>query len=280
MSTTTKITRIEDVRIGDDVTLTRDGLTVSGRVRPGGTVVGLGQWRIYFPGLGTLCGTDGWTLVSATREVPEWKPSTATVRGVKGVRVVRSLSTTGEAWWFTPIPPTTPFGRIGHWHPDCDVTDFVPDDAPHRAAQTEPAEVEKTTTLTIPGDPKTIREALCVAEGATLQNVDKRNLYGAREVLGALLKECDRHRPLGPDGKHGNRHTVTCGCDDAPERYRQRTEKAEAEVERLRVARTVPTRKQIVDAMWPDAPEGARVGLMDIGMVDRVLALIEQGGAS
>src|SRR5690606_25377596 len=77
--------------------------------------------------------------------------------------------------------------------------------------------VPEQTTLTIPGGPKMIREALCVAEGATLRNVGKQNLHGAREVLGALIQECDRHRPLGPDGKHGDRHTATCGCDDVSE---------------------------------------------------------------
>lgn len=76
---------------------------------------------------------------------------------------------------------------------------------------------EQRTTLTIPGDPKMIREALCVAEQATLWNVDEQNLHGAREVLGALIQECDRHRPLAPDGKHGDRHTATCGCDDVSE---------------------------------------------------------------
>lgn len=89
-----------------------------------------------------------------------------------------------------------------------------PDDLDHVEA-----EPEQRTTLTIPGDPKAIREALCVAEGATLRNVDEEDWHGAREVLGALIQECDRHRPLGPDGKHGNHHTATCGCDDVPERH-------------------------------------------------------------
>lgn len=33
--------------------------------------------------------------------------------------------------------------------------------------------------------------------------------------LQRLINACDDHRPLGPDGKHGNRHTPTCGCEDA-----------------------------------------------------------------
>lgn len=34
------------------------------------------------------------------------------------------------------------------------------------------------------------------------------------ERLGRLVDEIDRHRPLGPDGKHGDLHTPTCGCED------------------------------------------------------------------
>lgn len=68
---TIEINRIEDVRVGDDITLTRDGLTVAGRVRPEGTDVDHEDWHVYFPGIGTLYGRYGWTLVSATREVPD-----------------------------------------------------------------------------------------------------------------------------------------------------------------------------------------------------------------
>lgn len=68
---TIEINRMEDVRVGDDITLTRDGLTVAGRVRLPGTAVGSARWRIYFFGIGTLYARDGWTLVSATREVPD-----------------------------------------------------------------------------------------------------------------------------------------------------------------------------------------------------------------
>lgn len=32
--------------------------------------------------------------------------------------------------------------------------------------------------------------------------------------IGELIAELDRHRPLGPDGKHDDRHTATCGCED------------------------------------------------------------------
>lgn len=29
-----------------------------------------------------------------------------------------------------------------------------------------------------------------------------------------LIRQCDAHRPLGSDGKHGDQHTATCGCDE------------------------------------------------------------------
>lgn len=44
--------------------------------------------------------------------------------------------------------------------------------------------------------------------------------------------------------------------------------------------RTMPTRRRIVDALWPEAPESARAGMTTLSPVDRVLALIEQGDES
>ena len=35
-----------------------------------------------------------------------------------------------------------------------------------------------------------------------------------RKRLDNLINEIDRHRALGSDGKHGNLHTATCGCED------------------------------------------------------------------
>lgn len=69
--------------------------------------------------------------------------------------------------------------------------------------------------------------------------VDPRKLKGLREILNRLtaaaslskfphlihpglsdiqllINEIDRHRPLGPDGTHGNLHTASCGCEDKP----------------------------------------------------------------
>lgn len=69
------------------------------------------------------------------------------------------------------------------------------------------------TTLDVPDSPKMLRETLCFAQGAVLRSGDPRaQSHSAR--LQRLIDECDRHRPLGPDGKHGDRHTPTCGCEN------------------------------------------------------------------
>jgi hypothetical protein len=59
-----------------------------------------------------------------------------------------------------------------------------------------------------------LRETLCVAQsevGNSPWNEGRKDEHVAR--LQRLIDECDRHRPLGPDGKHGDLHTATCGCD-------------------------------------------------------------------
>lgn len=63
--------------------------------------------------------------------------------------------------------------------------------------------------------PKMLRETLCVAQSA----IGNSTVGGSRrrehiERLGHLIEQLDVHRPLGPDGKHGDRHTPTCGCKD------------------------------------------------------------------
>lgn len=65
---------------------------------------------------------------------------------------------------------------------------------------------------------KATREALCAAQSA-LGEMARRGMDAGTAPhriarLGALIRELDIHRPLGPDGKHGNRHTPTCGCED------------------------------------------------------------------
>jgi hypothetical protein len=64
-------------------------------------------------------------------------------------------------------------------------------------------------------DLKGLREDLCVAQSA-LGHYDGQQLSRIHRI-GKLIEQIDIHRPLGPDGKHGNRHTETCGCEDKPE---------------------------------------------------------------
>lgn len=70
------------------------------------------------------------------------------------------------------------------------------------------------TSYEISDAPKMLRETLCVAQtliGNSNTNADRRMEHINR--LQRLILACDEHRPLGQDGKHGDRHTSTCGCD-------------------------------------------------------------------
>lgn len=64
---------------------------------------------------------------------------------------------------------------------------------------------------------KATREALCAAQWAlgeaAARGVDVDTTPARVARLQMLINEIDVHRPLGPDGKHGNRHTPTCGCE-------------------------------------------------------------------
>lgn len=37
--------------------------------------------------------------------------------------------------------------------------------------------------------------------------------WQTRGLMQMLVDRLHEHRPIGPDGKHGDRHTDTCGCD-------------------------------------------------------------------
>jgi len=54
---------------------------------------------------------------------------------------------------------------------------------------------------------KMLREALCRSEAQADQWPES-----IRSAVDVLIDMIDKHRPLGPDGKHGERHTPTCGC--------------------------------------------------------------------
>lgn len=64
---------------------------------------------------------------------------------------------------------------------------------------------------------KSVGEALSYAECALLNFYPegrRRDMYA--KIIADLLADVRRQRPVGPDGKHGNRHTETCGCGTEP----------------------------------------------------------------
>jgi len=78
------------------------------------------------------------------------------------------------------------------------------------APETTPA----PTTYVVTDGPKMLRETLCVAQSALGHSFpDDGRLREHLNRLGRLIEECDRHRPIGTNGKHGDTHTATCGCD-------------------------------------------------------------------
>ena len=69
------------------------------------------------------------------------------------------------------------------------------------------------TAYIVPDGPKMLRETLCVAQariGNSPYDEDRKREHIDR--LQRLIDECERQRPLGSDGKHGDLHTSTCGC--------------------------------------------------------------------
>jgi len=62
--------------------------------------------------------------------------------------------------------------------------------------------------------PKMVQEAMSMAENLILLYRPDQTHYA--QIISDLIKECQRKRPTGPNGKHGKLHTDECGCDDAP----------------------------------------------------------------
>lgn len=60
---------------------------------------------------------------------------------------------------------------------------------------------------------KMTREALCLAEHA-MHHTSANIAASQKRRIAGLIREMDKHRPLGTDGKHGDLHTPTCGCED------------------------------------------------------------------
>lgn len=76
------------------------------------------------------------------------------------------------------------------------------------------------SSLTVRDSIKMLRETLSVAQnriGNSPLDVGRRHEHIDR--LQRLIDDCERQRPTGPDGKHGDRHTPTCGCDTGERPY-------------------------------------------------------------
>jgi hypothetical protein len=71
---------------------------------------------------------------------------------------------------------------------------------------------------------KRLRESLCVAQSGISQayavgeshSLQSEYAMSHIRTIQEVLDQIDILRPLGPDGKHGNRHTEFCGCEDNP----------------------------------------------------------------
>lgn len=77
-------------------------------------------------------------------------------------------------------------------------------DAEIRQRGLEPRE----TVLHLTDSLKMLRETLCAVQNGAA-GVDRMQ---HSERVGRIIAEIDRQRPLGSNGKHGDRHTATCGC--------------------------------------------------------------------
>lgn len=68
--------------------------------------------------------------------------------------------------------------------------------------------------LSVSDSIKMLRETFSVAQNA-INNApyDEARKPEHSGRLQRLIEECERQRPTGPDGEHGDRHTPTCGCD-------------------------------------------------------------------
>lgn len=61
---------------------------------------------------------------------------------------------------------------------------------------------------------KGLRENLSAVQNVVLNsNLPHHKKWELSGPLTQLIQRIDFLRPLGPDGKHGNRHTPTCGCE-------------------------------------------------------------------
>lgn len=66
----------------------------------------------------------------------------------------------------------------------------------------------------MPQYPKEVREALCAAQSALGERALGMDVDpGWIAEIQYMINEIDKYRPIGPDGKHGEKHRFGCGCE-------------------------------------------------------------------
>ena len=72
------------------------------------------------------------------------------------------------------------------------------------------------STITTEHSLKMLRETMCLAEHALHQagkSGASRPSPSDFARIASIIADIDRQRPLAANGKHGNLHTATCGCE-------------------------------------------------------------------
>lgn len=113
---------------------------------------------------------------------------------------------------FAVLPPSQGKGRQGPPFRYCAAGPCRPDLAVTSGIVTHPRIEPCQPHLVLSDSLKSVREALCLAQTA-LGAIAGWRYTSATETIQKLINEIDRQRPLGPDGKHDERHTETCGCE-------------------------------------------------------------------
>lgn len=104
------------------------------------------------------------------------------------------------------------------------------------------------TEYIVPDGPKMLRETLCIAQLQISEFFIGDRKYEHMARLQRLINACDYHRPLGPDGKHGNLHTDSCGCEDV-----------------VKTGRGIRINKEDLTANHPDMLSVIRQEIIDAG---------------
>ncbi len=90
-------------------------------------------------------------------------------------------------------------------------------------------------------------------------------VYKARQdLIKHLHREIEKHRPLGSDGKHGDLHTATCGCEDVEKECFVKVDES---------GRLVPLNDNATEAEWRYARRISRQ------IADRHAALLHEAKA-